>query len=340
MMKFICLLLTCLFADISLALSQTVANSSNVANLQWATATELHLTLSNDSSFILDAGTLPHSVMDSMKLLTDKQFIYYPATLDKTFIDQLKGKRLDSESDSVENNENPLTLWSTIHHSLGGGWAHFINSLLYSLQSKQLLITSPLMVRPQSKWKPDPVTETYKRTKKWDYYIPVTQKEAKKEYYLLKNSGQLQCLEGVPAEFVNLFLNTSERKYLKMKKMDRMLEVSRIDLVKIMLGARYMSSIQINYIKNVVLKALNHYSVKLPSVIILDNFRAAIVISLEETGYKIEKIVFSKESDLSYSEILGRKDKIYKIIEMINEINRNIMQESLQKIYNPGNKKS
>ncbi|MDP4274185.1 MAG: hypothetical protein Q8907_07905, partial [Bacteroidota bacterium] len=87
-------------------------------------------------------------------------------------------------------------------------------------------------------------------------------------------------------------------------------------------------------------KALNHYSVKLPSVIILDNFRAAVVISLEETGYKIEKIVFSKESDLSYSEILGRKDKIYKIIEMINEINRNIMQESLQKIYNPGNKKS
>jgi len=67
------------------------------------------------------------------------------------------------------------------------------------------------MVRPKTGWKPKPVTDSYKRTKDWKYYIPVEQKLAQKEYKIRLSKGELGDLKSLPQSYIDLLLNTSQK---------------------------------------------------------------------------------------------------------------------------------
>jgi hypothetical protein len=238
-------------------------------------------------------------------------------------------------SDSSSSGSKAKTLWSAIHSKIGGGWSHFLNCMLYALESNTVNLTAPLMKRPESNWKPRPMTESYKRTKKWDYYVPVTQKEAIKEYKIRKKNNQLGDIARLPDSFIESFIESSEEEYQSLQMIPRSKKRAQIDLVKIMLGSIYLSQVQIDYISNSVLKAAIQYSAtQLPSVIILDDLNAAVAMSLDISGYKVEEIVFSDADRWGTSVLDDRRKKINALIHQINEINQNIFAERLKKYYN------
>jgi hypothetical protein len=83
-----------------------------------------------------------------------------------------------------------------------------------------------------------------------------------------------------------------------------------------------------------VLKAVNQYSKNyLPSVIIFENFNAAVAMSLNETGYRIDKIVFSDAKRISREAKIERRKKINAIVDNINEVNKKLFQERLEEQY-------
>lgn len=65
----------------------------------------------------------------------------------------------------------------------------------------------------------------------------------------------------------------------------------------------------------------------------MEDFNAAVAMTLDENGYKVEKVVFNDAENLSQEEENARKDKITAVIHSINEINRQIFQKSLQNYY-------
>ncbi len=301
--------------------------------MKWGQDLKIELELVNDSVYVMDVKELHHSD-GSIK---NNSPVYYPVSLRLDFIEKLKGRNIENESTTELDTSKvkPTTLWSAIHKKIGGGWIHFINCMLYSLETKTLDITSPLMVRSNSKWRPKPMTQSFKRTKKWNYYIPVNQKLAIKEYKVRKKNDELGDIKSLPKEFIELFLNTSDSDYQKLITSNNRKQKAKIELVKVLLGANYLSQIQIDYISNAVLKSAIKYSAtQLPSVIILDDLNAAVAMSLSEKGYQVEEIVFSDE-DRWTSEVMNtRRKKIYALINNINEINKRMFEQRLKTYYN------
>ncbi|MCG8701678.1 MAG: hypothetical protein MI922_26740, partial [Bacteroidales bacterium] len=205
----------------------------------------------------------------------------------------------------------------------------------YAIESGYLKLEEPLLKRPESKWKPKPVTESYLRTKNWEYYIPYSQKNALKEYkYRIKNN-ELGDLVNLPSEYINLFNNTGQKEYEMLKMEGKKDLVARIDLVKVMMGANYLGVPQITYISNAVLNAVKHYSTsKLPTVIIFDEFEAAAAMTLSAEGYNIESIVFKSSANLSEEEMQQRTEQIGNIIDDINDYNSKAFQKRLGSYYN------
>lgn len=309
----------------------------HIRSMKWGSNLKINLQLSNDSSYILDVNQLPHSDKEFGQQLN--HYTYYPATLSKDFISQLKEIEIDADKDTLQEQATDKTLWSALHTFIGGGWAHFMNTILYALEKDYLDLQAPLMKRPETNWKPDPVTESYKRTRKWDYYVPVNQRHAHKEYKLKKEHNNLGGLKDVPKSFIKLFLDVGNWKYKRMlndeeqsKEIQR--KVAKIDLVKLLLGANYLGKPQIQYIKSMVLKAMNDYSKEeLPSVIIFDNFNAAVAMSLNESGYRLDKVIFSDAKKISDEIKKERRKKIQAIVDNINEVNKNIFQKRLKRYY-------
>ena len=303
--------------------------------MEWGANLKISLELSNDSTYLLDVNQLPHSNRQYGQ--PSDQYTYYPVRLSEDFIAQLK-KIPISEPDSTHIGETPQvadkTLWSALHNLIGGGWPHFINTLLYSMERGYLDLRAPLMERPNTRWKPSPMTESYRRTRKWDYYAPVNQRHAHKEYKRRKSDGQLGEIRDVPDDFLRLFRETGNWKYKRMIKKEEHKQVARIDLVKLLLGSYYLGKPQIQYIKTMVLKAVNDYSRDhLPSVIIFDNFHAAVAMSLNETGYRVDKIVFSDAKRIARQTKIERREKINAIIDNINQVNKKLFRSRLQSHY-------
>jgi hypothetical protein len=316
------------------------SGSSLIKEMNWNADYSIELTLRNDSIYVLDVENLHHVAADNSTKF--ESFTYYQVGLSDQFIKKLKKKGVELgvdtlDTDTVDIPDTPLdkTLWSALHSYIGGGWIHFVNTLVYSMEYGYLNIRSPLMQRPESNWKPKPVTESYKRTKKWKYYAPVNQKNAIKEYKIRQENDELGDIEYVPQKFINLFLNTNNREYKKLLKNNNYYKIARIDMIKLLLGANYLSSVQIKYIKHMVLRAVMQYSRnRLPSVIIFDNYNAAVALTLEETGYKAEKIIFADTEKVSEDVLELRKKMIEGIIKNINEVNMELFQERLQRVYN------
>ena len=300
--------------------------AQNIEKMQWDKDFQIHITLANDSNYILDIKELHHT---NVKDEGSNSFTYIPTRLESEFVQKLKQIEIDTSMDSEEMEISHKTLWSALHNSIGGGWVHFVNCLLYSLEKGYLDVKAPLMKRPESNWKPNPMTESYKRTRKWEYYVPVNQKLAIKEYNIKKKNNELGHLNDVPQYFIDLFLNTSQ------KQIHQSRAKARIDLVKILVGANYLGETQIKYIKSMVLKAMVDYADdQLPSVIIFDNYNAAVAMSLNETGYQVDKIVFADERFISLETRLDRIDKINSLVAQINEVNKEIFQQKLKDLYN------
>lgn len=328
----------CLIIKLCNVSAQLPSYNNYIKDMQWGIDYKIHLTLFNDSSYTINVQDLIHSKTFSSDS-GSKEFVYYPVMLARDFVDKLKASdKKDTTASISDNNINKqgrsFTLWSSLHESIGGGWVHFINCLLYSLETGYLNIQAPLMERPKSVWKPKPVTTTYLRTHKWKYYVPVDQKQAQKEYLIKKKENQLGNLNDVPEEFIKLFQTTNNREYKKITDSKNKVMKSRIDLVKLLLGANYLGETQIIYIKTMVQKAVLQYSYnQLPNVILFDDLDAAVVMSLNETGYNLEKVVFKNNLQLSESEKAERQNKIELTIRSINLANQKIFEEKLKNYY-------
>ena len=327
------LLLICLPAFIFVVKAQTPNQLPYIKDMQWGLDYQIHLTLFNDSTYTIKVDDMVHSSSVSNDS-TLKEFVYYPVMLARDFVDKLKEvKNLDTTK-LPANTAIPkaVTLWSALHGSLGGGWVHFVNCMLYSLETRHLSLTAPLMERPKTSWKPDPMTEKYKRSRKWKYYVPVDQKQAQKEYKLKANENQLADLHDVPADFIKLFQETSNKDYEKLIVSHDYKKQARIDLVKLLLGSGYLGEPQISYIKTMVQKAMLQYSYnQLPTVIVFDDLEAAVVMSLNEAGYSLEKIVFRNTKELSEDDKQMRQQKIERTIVAINKVNQKVFEQRLKK---------
>ncbi len=326
-MKKLIIIFICLFVSFQFAHSQ------GIEKMQWDKDFQIHITLANDSNYILDIKELHHTNVEEDG---STSFTYLPTRLEKEFVQKLKQTKVDTTIAGKEDySESNKTLWSALHNSIGGGWVHFVNCLLYSLETGYLDITTPLMKRPESNWKPKPMTESYKRTKKWKYYVPVDQKLAIKEYKIKKSNNNLAHLNDVPQVFIDLFLKTNQSAYEQLKMNNRKRDKAKIDMVKILVGANYLGETQIKYIKSMVLKAFAQYADdQLPSVIIFDNFNAAVAMSLNEVGYQIDKIVFIDERFISIETRSERVNQINSIVNQINKVNKEVFQQKLKSYYN------
>jgi hypothetical protein len=317
---------------ISLLVCFQHAKSQNIETMQWDKDFQIHITLANDSNYILDIKELHHTNVAEDE---SSSFTYLPTRLGNDFVNKLLKTEVDTSLSNVKDLESNKTLWSALHNSIGGGWVHLVNCLLYSLETGYLDVTAPLMKRPESNWKPSPMTESYKRTKKWEYYIPVDQKLAIKEYKIKTKENSLGHLNDVPSEFIDLFLSTGQSDYEDLSMTPRNRKKAQIDMVKILVGANYLGETQIKYIKSMVLKAFAKYAdEQLPSVIIFDNFNAAVAMSLNETGYQVDKIVFADERFISIETRLERINQIDLIINQINVVNKEVFQQKLKNYYN------
>lgn len=326
-MKRIVLVFSCLSLINMALMSQNAA--SVIREMKWGLDYNISLVLSNDSTYVLNVGDL----YQTDQSIDDVKITFYPVNFKEGYVQLLKDK---NASDEVETDEDVYkNLWRALNSVLSGGYAHFINCVLYSIETEQLDLMSAEMTRPESDWKPSPMTDTYKRTKKWKYYVPVDQKLAIKEYKAKQKSGQLADLDGIPESYKEVFLNTKQKDYDAMKTSGNKEKMAQIDLVKLLLGSNYLGEDQIKYIQKQVLKAALEYSIyDLPSVIIFNNFNAAVAMSLDEKGYKIEGIVFSIAEELDDIEKESRKAKIRSIIDNINEANQKAIEKKLKRIYN------
>jgi hypothetical protein len=313
---------------------QSPLNKLYIKDMQWGGDYQIHLTLFNDSSYTIKVDDMVHS--NSISSDTGlNNFVYYPVMLARDFAERLKEfTKQDTTSLTSTNaaSTKAVTLWSALHTSLGGGWVHFVNCLLYSLETNHLSLTAPLMERPKTSWKPHPKTEKYKRSRKWKYYVPVDQKQAQKEYKLNVKENQLADLHDVPADFIKLFQETSSKDYEKMIATHNIKKQARIDLVKLLLGSGYLGEPQISYIKTMVQKAMVQYSYnQLPTVIVFDDLDAAVVMSLNETGYNLEKVIFRNAKELSDNDKEQRQQKIERTIIAINKVNQKVFEQRLKK---------
>ena len=328
---------TALFVLVGVVVCAQNASRPTVSEMKWGLDYNLHVKLSNDTNYVMDARGLYHTGKNLFTDTTDQSTTYYPVTLDNEFIQYLKNQKLTGK-DEVKYDSTLVaptrTLWSALHSSIKGEYVHFVNCIIYTLESNKLFLTDPIMQRPKSDWKPKPMTETFRRTHKWVFYIPYDQKTARKEYRKRKKDNDLKDLQGIPQSFINLFLNTSQKQYEQYKKEEKRQIVSQIDLVRLMLGAKYLGKDQIQYIQSKVLTSVLRYNINsLPSVIIFDDYNAAVSMTLDNTGYKIGYVVFRDQATMSPNDYETRFSKIELMIKAVNQANDRVFKKRLEKYY-------
>ncbi len=308
--------------------------------MRWSSDFNIHITFSNDSSTILDVRGLYHSSATMPQMAVGSEEVtYYPVSLDPEFVNALKNRNIDSfANDTVIVTHNDTlrakTLWSALHNEIGGGYIHFINCLIYSLESKSLNLYSPFYMRPQSDWKPNPMTESYRRTQKWKYYFPDNQKLAQKEYLIKEKNGELGDIKLLPKSFIDLFLNTNQKQYDMLVANNENNKVAIINMVRLLVSANYLGLDQIALIQGAVSRSIMKYSINsLPSVIVFDDFGAAVAMTLDHEGYKIDNVVFNQQDQLSAEEIEQRMQLMQSVIRQVNSINKKIFEKNLKNYY-------
>jgi len=178
------------------------------------------------------------------------------------------------------------------------------------------------------------MTESYRRTCKWEYYCPDNQKLAQKEYYLKEKNGELGDIKLLPKSFIELFLTTNQKQYEQFAANGETNKVAIIDMMRLLLSANYLGIDQITLIQGAVSKSIIKYSMNsLPSVIIFDDFGAAVAMTLDHEGYKIDNVVFSQQDELSEEEISQRMQLMQGVINQVNSVNKKIFERNLKNYY-------
>ena len=307
-----------------------------IKQMKWGLDYQIYLKLTNDSSYSLPIEDLFH-VLPKNNQSQNPEFTYFPVRFDSGYIEKIRERyptTADYSFDLTLTEKDPKTLWSALGSSLEGGWVHFINCMLYALETQELDLRAPIMTRPVTKWKPKPLTESYRRTKGWKYYLPMSMKEAHREYKRRKKEGDLEDLSSIPPEWIKMFLKTTDRMYEIDRLSGDFRRVAKIDVIKILLGSRYLGTAQLNYMKNCVLKAVSNYKLRqMPTVLIFDEYEAAVSLALDETGYVMENIIFKNQENLTEEEIAQRKAIINDYITFINLENKLQFQKRLKATY-------
>ncbi|MBR5643675.1 MAG: hypothetical protein IKW77_05785 [Salinivirgaceae bacterium] len=325
-----------------IALAATAAAQRNeISSMRWGADFNIHITFSNDSTSILDVRGLYHSSSTMPQMAVGSEEVtYYPVTLDPEFVGALKNKRIESfggdtaAAMAFSDTVRAKTLWSALHGEIGGGYIHFINCLIYSLESRSLNLWSPFYRRPESNWKPKPMTESYRRTKNWKYYFPDNQKLAQKEYLTKQKNGELGDMQLLPKSFIDLFLGTNQKQYEQLKIDGETNKVAIIDMIRLLVSANYLGLDQISLIQGAVSRSIMKYSMNsLPSVIIFDDFGAAVAMTLDHEGYKIDNVVFNQQETLSAEEIDQRMQLMQGVIRQVNAINKKLFERNLKNYY-------
>ena len=325
-----------------IAVSATAtAQRNEISSMRWGADFNIHITFSNDSTSILDVRGLYHSTSTMPQMAVGSEEVtYYPVTLDPDFVDALKNKRIENFGGDTaaamvfSDTVRAKTLWSALHGEIGGGYIHFINCLIYSLESKSLNLWSPFYRRPESNWKPKPMTESYKRTCKWKFYFPDNQKLAQKEYLTKQKNGELGDMQLLPKSFIDLFLGTNQKQYEQLIADGETHKVAIIDMIRLLVSANYLGLDQISLIQGAVSRSIMKYSMNsLPSVIIFDDFGAAVAMTLDHEGYKIDNVVFSQQETLSADEIEQRMQLMQGVIRQVNAINKKLFERNLKSYY-------
>jgi len=325
---------------IALAATAT-AQRNEISSMRWGADFNIHITFSNDSTSILDVRGLYHSTSTMPQMAVGSEEVtYYPVTLDPDFVDALKSKRIENFGGDTaaamvfSDTVRAKTLWSALHGEIGGGYIHFINCLIYSLESKSLNLWSPFYRRPESNWKPKPMTESYRRTKNWKYYFPDNQKLAQKEYLTKQKNGELGDMKLLPKSFIDLFLNTNQKQYEQLIANNETNKVAIIDMIRLLVSANYLGLDQISLIQGAVSRSIMKYSMNsLPSVIVFDDYGAAVAMTLDHEGYKIDNVVFNQQETLSDEEIEQRMQLMEGVIRQVNAINKKLFERNLKNYY-------
>lgn len=325
---------------VAIAASAT-AQRNEISSMRWGADFNIHITFSNDSTSILDVRGLYHSTSTMPQMAVGSEEVtYYPVTLDPDFVDALKSKRIENFGGDTaaamvfSDTVRAKTLWSALHGEIGGGYIHFINCLIYSLESKSLNLWSPFYRRPESNWKPKPMTESYRRTKNWKFYFPDNQKLAQKEYLTKQKNGELGDMKLLPKSFIDLFLNTNQKQYEQLIANNETNKVAIIDMIRLLVSANYLGLDQISLIQGAVSRSIMKYSMNsLPSVIVFDDFGAAVAMTLDHEGYKIDNVVFNQQETLSDEEIEQRMQLMEGVIRQVNAINKKLFERNLKNYY-------
>ena len=102
-----------------------------------------------------------------------------------------------------------------------------------------------------------------------------------------------------------------------------------------MLGAKYLGEQQIHYISGCVRDAIARYTEKsLPSVIVFDDYQAAVAMTLDSAGYRVDYIVFQGQAQLSPAEVQERETNIRALVANINLANEELFRKRLLRYYN------
>lgn len=336
-MKKIFVLALCVLSGIAAS-----AQKNEISSMRWGADYNIHITFSNDSSTILDVRGLYHSTNAMPQMAVDNEEVtYYPVTLDPDFVNALKNRNISSfhenNADSTSQANDTIkakTLWSALHNNIGGGYIHFINCLIYSLESSSLDLYSSSYQRPESNWKPNPITESYRRTQKWKYYFPDNQKLAQREYLIKEKNCELGDMKLLPKSFIDLFLNTSQKQYDIYKANGETNKVAIIDMMRLLVSSNYLGTNQITMIQDAVSRSIMKYTMNsLPSVIVFDDFGAAVAMTLDGDGYKIDNVVFNQQEKIPDEEIEQRMQLIQGVIGQVNTINKKIFEKNLKSYY-------
>jgi hypothetical protein len=319
--KYFILMKKLIFIFLAVIIGQSLLGQ--ITEMKWELDYEIYLKLANDSNLTYDIREAFH-VTDTKQDYTS-DFVFYPVN---------PGEEYANDVPDVYETVEFTTLWSALSAKVGGGWVHFINCIAYALETQKLDLSSPLMQRPESDWRPKPMTDSYKRTKKWIYYVPLSQKNAQKEYKIRLSEGTLGDLKSLPSSYIELFLATNQKDYDLLKSEGKNDVLAKINLVKVIMGANYLGETQITYMSNMILESVKSYSTNmLPSVIVFDEYEAAAVMSLNADGYKIEKVVFRSSSDITEQEMGQRTKEIENIITKINAYNQDSFKKRLGNYY-------
>ena len=138
----------------------------------------------------------------------------------------------------------------------------------------------------------------------------------------------------LPKSFIDLYLSTNQKQYEQLIANGEINKVAIIDMIRLLVSANYLGLDQISLIQGAFSRSIMKYSMNsLQSVIIFDDFDAAVAMTLDHEGYKIDNVVFNHQDELTADEIEQRMQLMQGVIRQVNSINKKLFERNLKNYY-------